>query len=44
MLTAYPEKLQSRGHPVSGVDFFVAKPLEIEELRHAIARFTPAEA
>jgi CheY-like chemotaxis protein len=41
MLTAYPEKLQSSECPLGGVDSFICKPIELETLRSAIARFAP---
>ncbi|MEY2428587.1 MAG: two-component system, cell cycle sensor histidine kinase and response regulator CckA [Verrucomicrobiota bacterium] len=43
MLTAYSEKLQSRGRPASAVDLFIGKPLELESLRAAITRLSPAK-
>lgn len=42
MLTAYPEKLQSRESPLSAVDLFIGKPFELDSLRAAITRFSPA--
>ncbi len=44
MLTAYPEKLQSYGRPPSVVDLFIGKPFEVESLRAAITKFSPAQA
>jgi CheY-like chemotaxis protein len=41
MLTAYPEKLQSRERPPSVVDLFIGKPFELDSLRGAITRFSP---
>jgi CheY-like chemotaxis protein len=43
MLTAYPEKLQSRERPPSAVDLFLGKPFELENLRAAITRFSPTK-
>jgi CheY-like chemotaxis protein len=43
MLTAYPEKLQSRARPPSVVDLFIGKPFELDSLRAAITKFSPAE-
>ena len=42
MLTAYPEKLQSPEHRLTGVDILIGKPFELESLREAIIRFAPA--
>ena len=44
MLTAYPEKLQAYGRPPSAVDLFIGKPFELDSLRAAITKFSPAEA
>jgi CheY-like chemotaxis protein len=42
MLTAFPEKLQCSDCPLGGVDSIICKPFELETLRLAIARYTPA--
>jgi CheY-like chemotaxis protein len=42
MLTAYGEKLQSSGSPLTCVDAFIGKPFEIESLRQAVSKFAPA--
>jgi two-component system, response regulator FlrC len=42
MLTAYGEKLQASGSPLTCVDAFIGKPFEIESLRKAVAKFSPA--
>jgi len=42
MVTAYPEKLQFSECPLGGVDSFICKPFDLETLRSAITRFTPA--
>ena len=39
MLTAFPEKLQSRDQHVILVDFVLGKPFDVEELRAAVTRF-----
>lgn len=43
MLTAYPEKLQSPGQDLTGIDLFIGKPFEIASLREAITRFPIAQ-
>ena len=42
MLTAYPEKLRTANRPPAGVDSLIGKPFELESLREAITRFSPA--
>jgi CheY-like chemotaxis protein len=42
MLTAYGEKLQATGSPLTCVDAFIGKPFEIESLRQAVVKFSPA--
>ena len=44
MLTAYSEKLQSWQRPRSAVDLFIGKPFELDSLRAAIRKFSPAQA
>jgi len=39
MLTAFPEKLQSSDCPLGGVDSFICKPFDLNNLRTAIARY-----
>ena len=43
MITAYAEMIQSSGNTMKGVDFMISKPFLLENLREAIAKFTPAE-
>src|SRR2546421_12710305 len=43
MLTAYSEKLQSWPRPASVVDLFIGKPSELDSLRAAITRLSPAQ-
>jgi CheY-like chemotaxis protein len=43
MLTAYPEKLQSRDQRLTAIDLFIGKPFEISSLRSAITSFPSAE-
>src|SRR5580692_9464008 len=40
MLTAFPEKLQSSDCPLGGVDSFICKPFDLNNLQTAIARYT----
>jgi CheY-like chemotaxis protein len=40
MLTAFPEKLQSSDCPLGGVDSFICKPFDLDNLNTAIARYT----
>jgi two-component system cell cycle sensor histidine kinase/response regulator CckA len=42
MLTAYSEKLQSWQRPASVVDLFIGKPFELDSLRAAITKLSPA--
>ena len=42
MLTAFPEKLQSRDQPPISVDLFLSKPFELDDLREAVMRFPGA--
>lgn len=42
MITAFPEKLTSSENPLGGIDSFICKPFELDTLRDAITRFTPA--
>jgi len=42
MITAFPEKLQTSDCPLGGVDSFICKPFDLENLRIAIARYAPA--
>lgn len=39
MLTAFPEKLQSSDCPLGGVDCFICKPFDLDNLQTAIARY-----
>jgi CheY-like chemotaxis protein len=39
MLTAFPEKLQSSDCPLGGVDCFICKPFDLNNLQTAIARY-----
>ena len=39
MLTAFPEKLQSSDCPLGGVDSFICKPFDLNNLQTAIARY-----
>jgi CheY-like chemotaxis protein len=41
MITAFPEKLQSSDCPLGGVDSFICKPIDLENLRTAINRYAP---
>lgn len=43
MLTAYPEKVQTREHPMSSVDYLIGKPFEMESLREVITKLSPAQ-
>lgn len=43
MLTAYTEELQSWQRPRSAVDLFIGKPFEVDSLRAAITKFSPAQ-
>ena len=40
MITAFPEKLQSSDCPLGGVDAFICKPFDLNNLQTAIARYT----
>ena len=42
MLTAFPEKLQSSDCPLGGVDSFICKPFDLNNLQTAIARYAHA--
>lgn len=42
MLTAFPEKLQSSDCPLGGVDCFICKPFDLNNLQTAIARYAHA--
>jgi len=42
MLTAFPEKLQSSDCPLGGVDSFICKPFDLDNLQTAIARYAHA--
>lgn len=42
MLTAFPEKLQSSDCPLGGVDAFICKPFDLNNLQTAIARYAPS--
>jgi CheY-like chemotaxis protein len=39
MITAFPEKLQSSDCPLGGVDSFICKPFDLDNLQTAIARY-----
>ena len=39
MITAFPEKLQSSDCPLGGVDCFICKPFDLNNLQTAIARY-----
>jgi two-component system, OmpR family, response regulator VicR len=39
MLTAFPEKLQSSDCPLGGVDSFICKPFDLDNLQTAITRY-----
>lgn len=39
MLTAFPEKLQSSDCPLGGIDSFICKPFDLNNLQTAIARY-----
>ena len=39
MLTAYPEKLQTSDCPLGGVECFICKPIELDDLQTAINRY-----
>lgn len=39
MLTAFPEKLQSSDCPLGGVDSFICKPFDLNNLQTAIERY-----
>ncbi|HXC34607.1 MAG TPA: response regulator [Candidatus Acidoferrales bacterium] len=39
MLTAFPEKLQSSDCPLGGVDSFICKPFDLNNLQTVIARY-----
>ena len=39
MITAFPEKLQSSDCPLGGVDSFICKPFDLNNLQTAIARY-----
>ena len=41
MLTAYPEKVQTREHPMTSVDYLMGKPFELETLRAVIIKLSP---
>ena len=43
MLTGYPEKFETGGGQLLDIDFLIGKPFEIETLREAITRFSPAQ-
>ena len=43
MITAYAEMIQSSGNAMKSVDFMISKPFLLENLREAIAKFTPTE-
>ena len=43
LLTGYPEKFQTSGARLLDIDFMLGKPFEIETLRQAVARFSPAQ-
>ena len=42
MITAFPEKLQSSDCPLGGVDSFICKPFDLNNLQTAIDRYTQA--
>lgn len=42
MITAYPERLQSPGCHMDGVDSFICKPFGLHSLRSALARHKPS--
>ena len=42
MITAFPERLQSSDCPLGGVDSFICKPLDLQMLWTAIARYARA--
>jgi CheY-like chemotaxis protein len=39
MITAFPEKLQSSDCPLGGIDSFICKPFDLNNLQTAIARY-----
>lgn len=39
MITAFPEKLQSSDCPLGGVDSFICKPFDLNNLQTALARY-----
>ena len=39
MITAYPETLASSHKELAGVDLVISKPLDLQELRRAVAKF-----
>jgi DNA-binding NtrC family response regulator len=41
MVTGHPEGFVQGGHPLTAFDFWISKPVKIESLRDAIARFAP---
>ena len=43
LLTGYPKKFQTSGARLLDIDFMLGKPFEIETLRQAVARFSPAQ-
>jgi CheY-like chemotaxis protein len=42
MITAFPEKLQSSDCPLGGVDSFICKPFDLNNLQTAIHRYSQA--
>ena len=42
MITAFPERLQSSDCPLGGVDSFICKPFDLNNLQTAIARYAHA--
>jgi CheY-like chemotaxis protein len=42
MLTAYPEKVQTKQPPVTSIDFLLSKPFEFDSLREVITKLGAA--